>query len=495
MTGGLMQLVAYGAQDIYLTGNPLITFFKSVFRRHTNFAMESIKQSFNINADFDTKASCLVSRNGDLLSSVYLQATLPTISGIETHNVAERWTENVGHHLIKNVEIEIGGKIIDRHYGDWLEIWAQLTVPAEQRIGYYEMIGQDPTSPFGVPGQMQRDEYKDHRLTSRMIYVPLQFWFCRNIGLALPLIALQYHEVKIHVSFAKKQDLLRTTSHDITGGDGLSDVSLWVDYIYLDSDERRKFVQVSHEYLIEQLQTTEAKVEAGYDRDNPKSIDVKLDFSHPVKELVWVVQNQQTVSTLDRQPSNYTSVRANRPQRINAPAIADLNPLYGIQYTGIEPALGTLSLGDINTVDELLAFTDHSCINPPGALNPVHSAQLILNGHERFTSMPGTYFNWYQCYRHHTAMPLSPGINVYSFALDPEDHQPSGSCNFSRIDNAKLVLDISMFSSASDIDNYPGIMSGRSQRFDTRLCNVRVYAVNYNILRIMSGMAGLAYTA
>jgi hypothetical protein len=202
MAGGLMQLVAYGAQDVYLTGNPLITFFKSVFRRHTNFAMESIRQSFNIDADFDTKASCLVSRNGDLLSSVYLQATLPSVSGTETHNVAERWTENVGHH-IKNVEIEIGGKIIDRHYGDWLEIWAQLTVPAEQRIGYYEMIGQDPTSPFGVPGQMQRDEYKDHRLTSRMIYVPLQFWFCRNIGLALPLISLQYHEVKIHISFAK----------------------------------------------------------------------------------------------------------------------------------------------------------------------------------------------------------------------------------------------------------------------------------------------------
>jgi hypothetical protein len=323
----------------------------------------------------------------------------------------------------------------------------------------------------------------------------LQFWFCRNIGLALPLIALQFHEVKIHISFAKKQDLLRTTSHDTTTGDGLSNVVLWMDYIYLDTDERRKFVQVSHEYLVEQLQSTgDIKVEAGYDRDTPRSVDIKLDFSHPVKELVWVVQNQQTVTALDRQPSNYTSVRANRPQKVVPPSSNHINPLYGIQFTGQPSDDLELSLGDINTVDELLAFTDHSCVNPPGALNPVHSAQLILNGHERFTTMSGTYFNWYQCYRHHTGMPASPGINVYSFALKPEDHQPSGSCNFSRISNAKLVLNISMFNTAADITNYPGIISGRAQRYDTRFCNVRVYAVNYNILRIMSGMAGLAYT-
>lgn len=506
MTGGLMQLVAYGAQDVYLTGNPMITFFKSVFRRHTNFSMESIKQFFNGTADFERNVSCLISRNGDLLSGIYLQATIPAVSGIETSGVAERWTENIGHHLIKHVEMDIGGQLIDKHYGDWLEIWAQLTVPAEQRVGYYEMIGQDQTGPFGIPGQLQRDEYDATRIEERTIFVPLQFWFCRNIGLALPLIALQFHEVKIHMTFAKKVELMRTTNETVVIDDGLKDVVLWVDYIYLDDDERRKFVQVAHEYLIEQLQTTgNVKVIAGSSRDTPKSVDINLDFSHPVKELVWVVQNQQTQTAVDRQSSNYTSVRANIPQRVNTPNANNFHPLYGIQFTSNPPAdVGTLDtvdtskyvpnkLADINTLDELLAFTDHSCVNPPGALNPVHTAQLILNGHDRFSTMNGTYFNWYQCYRHHTNIPISPGINVYSFALKPEDHQPSGSCNFSRIDNAKLTLSISVFHTTSDVVNYPGIISGKSQRFETAYCNVRVYAVNYNVLRIMSGMGGLAY--
>jgi hypothetical protein len=504
MTGGLMQLVAYGAQDVYLTGNPMVTFFKSVFRRHTNFATESIKQFFNGIADFERGVSCVISRNGDLISGIYLEATLPSISGIESSGVAERWTENVGHHLVRDVEVEIGGQIIDKHYGDWLEIWAQLTVPAEHKIGYYEMIGQDPMGPFGVPGQMQRDEYSSVRIEQRTIFLPLQFWFCRNIGLALPLIALQFHEVTVHFTFAKKIDMMRTTNETIVINEGLSNVFLWVDYVYLDDDERRKFTQVAHEYLIEQLQTTgDVEVTAGTIRTNPKSVDVSLDFNHPVKELVWVVQNQHTTSAIDRQPSNYTSVRANRPQRTNEPTIGTSHPLYGVQFTSNPPAnietvtgggtYAPIALSDINTADELLAFTDHSCINPPGALNPVNTAQLILNGHERFAVMNGTYFNWYQCYRHHTNIPASPGINVYSFALKPEEHQPSGSCNFSRIDNAKLTLTLSVFNDSTDTKNHPGIISGLSQKFNTAKCNVRVYAINYNILRVMSGMGGLAY--
>lgn len=503
MTGGLMQLVAYGAQDVYLTGNPMITFFKAIYRRHTNFAMESIQQFFNGVADFERSVSCIISRHGDLVRGIYLQATLPTVSGIETSRIAERWTENVGHHLIKSVEIEIGGQVIDKHYGDWLEIWAQLTVPAEQQRGYYEMIGQDPTGPFGVPGQMQRDEYDATRITERTIYIPMQFWFCRNLGLALPLIALQFHEVKLNLTFSKKTELMRTTNETVIINEGLKDVSLWVDYIYLDDDERKKFTQVSHEYLIEQLQTSgNVQVEAGVTRDNPKSVDVHLDFSHPVKELIWVVQNQHTTSAIDRQPSNYTTVRANVPQRTNEPNISNTNPLYGIQYTSNPPAnIGgdgnapgdPLTLNDITTADELLAFSDHSCLCPPGALNPVVTAHLILNGHERQAVMNGTYFNWYQTQRHHTCTPKSPGINVYSFAIKPEDHQPSGSCNFSRIDNAKLTLRISTFTNVTDISSYPGVISGSSQLFNTNYCNVRVYAVNYNVLRIMSGMGGLAY--
>lgn len=502
MTGGLMQLVAYGAQDVYLTGNPMITFFKAVFRRHTNFAMESIQQFFNGTVDFERSVSCLVPRNGDLLSCVYIEITLPTVSGIETAGVAERWTENVGHHLLKKIEIEIGGQLIDQHYGDWLEIWAQLTVPAEQKVGYYEMIGQDPVGPFGVPGQMQRDEYDSTRISQRTLFVPLQFWFCRNIGLALPLIALQFHEVKINITFAKKGDVMRTTNETVVINEGLSNVSLWVDYIYLDDDERRKFVQVSHEYLIEQLQTTgDVEITGGTSRNSFKTVDIGLnDFNHPVKELVWVVQNSMTRTAIDKQPSNYTTVRANKPQRTNEPNdLSVYNPLYGIQFTSNPPTdIGSSgaspnTLADLNTADHLSAFSSHSCVNPPGGVNPVISAQLFLNGHERFTVMDGTYFNWYQCYRHHTKIPDSPGINVYSFAIRPEEHQPSGSCNFSRIDNAKLTITVSTFVDPDDYTSYPGMITGTSQIFNTPVCYVRVYAVNYNVLRIMSGMGGLAY--
>lgn len=504
MTGGLMQLIAYGAQDVYLTGNPMITFFKSVYRRHTNFAMESVNQFFNGVPDFGRDVSCVISRTGDLISGIYLEATLPSISGIETANVAERWTENVGHHLIKSVEIDIGGQLIDQHYGDWLDIWAQLTVPAGRNIGYYNMIGQDPTAPFGMPGQLQRDEFDDTAVSKRTVYIPLQFWFCRNIGLSLPLIALQFHEVKVHFSLSKKTDLIRSNNGTQLVGKGLTDVSLWIDYVYLDDDERRRFIESAHEYLIEQLQTTgNTEVTAGSKRDSPKSVDVTLDFNHPVKELVWVVQNQQTLSSLDKQLSNYTSVRANRPQRTNKPvSTTQYTPLLGIQFTSSPPAnepliadsTVDLIMDSVKTVDQFLAFTDHSCISPPGALNPVVSAQLHLNGYERFSARKGTYFNWYQCNTHHTRIPDSPGVNVYSFALKPEDHQPSGTCNFSRIDNAKLTLELAIYTDIADVANYPGIISGDSQLFSTLKCNVRVYAINYNILRIMSGMGGLAYT-
>ncbi len=504
MTGGLMQLVAYGAQDVYLTGSPMITFFKAVYRRHTNFAMESVEQTFNGVPDFERNISCLISRHGDLISGVYLQATLPAVSGVETANAAERWSENVGHHLIKSIELDIGGQVIDKHYGDWLDIWAQLTVPAEKNIGYYEMIGQDPTGPMGAPGRAQRDEFDAIRISNKTVYIPLQFWFCRNIGLALPLIALQFHEVKIHMKLASKLELMRTTNKTIVVGEGLSNVKLWIDYIYLDEDERRKFTQVAHEYLIEQLQVVEKKVTSGLYRDQPKYVDIDLDFNHPVKELIWTVQNIQAMEDLDRQYSNFTSVRANRPQLANPPdELEDFTPLYGVQFNSNPPANLNLRpnqnddsihrLGMLKREDHILAFTNHSCVVPPGSLNPVISAQLFLNGHQRFKEMSGNYFNLYQCNKHHTSVPISPGINVYSFALKPEEHQPSGSCNFSRIDNAKLTIAISMFTSQADIDSYPGVISGTSQTFDSNKCMVKVYAINYNVLRIMSGMGGLAY--
>ena len=395
MGGGLMQLVAYGAQDIYLTGNPQITFFKVVYRRHTNFAVESIEQTYNGSASAGSKISVTVSRNGDLLSSVYLAT-----KGSATID------SSLGQHFsnIDNVEVEVGGQVIDKQYGHWMQVWTDLSSPDDKA----DLL--DRAANGG---------------TTEISHVPLQFWFCRNPGLALPLIALQYHEVKLNITFAS----------DAVGLGATSNVAVWCDYVFLDTDERRRFAQVSHEYLIEQVQFSNALSASG------TSTQHELRFNHPVKELVWTVHDNSDTVTVQ----------------------------------GNASATNT----DITVKDALLQ----------------------LNGHDRFKRREGKYFTTVQRYQYHSGAgnvcrrkPVDSDGNsmgdvgydntkmtaraddsvphVYSFALKPEEHQPSGTCNFSRIDNAVLNL------------NHESVTGGK----------LRVYAVNYNVLRIMSGMGGLAYS-
>jgi len=374
-----MQLVAYGAQDIYLTGNPQITFFKVVYRRHTNFSMEAIEQTFNGSVAASSRVSATISRNGDLVHRMYLECNTGTIN-----------KANYGHSMIDNIVLEIGGQQIDKHYGHWMETWAELTEPNPSGVvatsvanmaatgandGTYATKFQRMSAAGGVSATS---------VDLGMIFVPLQFWFCRNPGLALPLIALQYHEVKV----------VTTLSSDY--GSGTSGLKLWADYIYLDTDERRRFAQVSHEYLIEQVQHTAVSDNTSFD----------LNFNHPVKELVWT----------------------------DAYASGD--------WTGNEIATGV-------------------------------NWKLVLNGHDRFAQREYRYFTRAQVWQHHTGYGSVMGedqIAVYSFALKPEEHQPSGTCNFSRIDNAQLKCTT------------------------TTSGDMNIYAVNYNVLRIMSGMGGLAYS-
>jgi len=365
MGGGLMQLVAYGAQDIYLTGNPQITFFKVVYRRHTNFAMECIEQVFSGNVTLGKKTSCTIARNGDLLYSMHLDVDITGVS------------EN-GHEIINYVDIEIGGQCIDKHYGKWLNIWADLTHNKEQKRKLDRMINGDLCSNDGC---------------SQKLYVPLQFWFNRNPGLALPLIALQYHEVKLNLLLNKSVGNIGTENEPEQ--QQLNNICLFCDYIFLDTDERRRFAQVSHEYLIEQVQYNGKHSSHG-------SVDnIELRFNHPCKEIVWC------------------------------------------------------------------GVTDS------------HKAVLQLNGHDRFREREGTYFRSVQQWQHNSGVPnSSSGIYSYSFALKPEEHQPSGTCNFSRIDNAVLTIE------QEDCD---------SSRSYSENC-IEIYAVNYNVLRIMSGMGGLAYS-
>tara|TARA_B100000767_G_scaffold264929_1_gene280420 strand:+ start:7947 stop:9377 length:1431 start_codon:yes stop_codon:yes gene_type:complete len=475
MGGGLMQLVAYGAQDIYLTGNPQITFFKVVYRRHTNFSMEAIEQTFNGSADFDKKIQCTISRNGDLIHRVYLQVTLPSVKARQ--NDYFRWVNWVGHALIKNVEVEIGGQRIDKHYGDWLHIWNELTQSSGKQAGYENMVGN--VDRLYRPVALKKDDVYTASDTSDnsagitpevTLYIPLQFWFCRNPGLALPLIALQYHEVKINLELRTADECC---GYDTQMPDGvnLSRASLYVDYIYLDTDERRRFAQVSHEYLIEQLQFT------GDESVQQTQVKVKLNFNHPCKELIWVVQLDSCVTSGSvkgskingRQWFNYTSKEDSTPYVHDSP----LNMMD--DFDGIIDTIPT-EHGNPLWKDMIPNDRDSPDINLSydQGLNPVSTAKLQLNGHDRFSEREGRYFNLVQPYQHHENVPRV-GINVYSFGLKPEEHQPSGTCNMSRIDNATLQLTLQGISAATP-------------------AKVRVYATNYNVLRIMSGMGGLAYS-
>ena len=530
MGGGLMQLVAYGAQDVYLTGNPQITFWKVTYRRHTNFAMESIEQTFNGQADFGRRVQCTVSRNGDLAYRTYLQVTLPQISTDDSPHA--RWLDCPGEQMISMVEVEIGGQRIDRQYGDWMHIWNQLTLTSEQEDGYNKMIGNttqltyltDPDfaevatacSASSVPEAVCAPR---KALPETTLYVPLQFWFCRNPGLALPLIALQYHEVKINIELRPLDECLFAVSAVAPSGDAnlkstaaysksLVAASLYVDYIFLDTDERRRMAQNPHEYLIEQLQFT------GGESIGSSSNKVKLNFNHPCKELVWVVQPDANVSYCDSfvsgknlhaalgaQPFNYTDALDALPHSIRAfSSAAQVNGANGVidTNTGMFSDAGALDVsGDGTTgldadVSGALdaAANVASGVSDAGAFvlaetalkmhcwgeNPVVTAKLQLNGQDRFSDREGSYFDVVQPFQHHTRSP-DTGINVYSFALRPEEHQPSGTCNFSRIDNATLQLVVSAAAIGSQAT-----------------AKVRVYATNYNVLRVMSGMGGLAYS-
>jgi len=382
MGGGLMQLVAYGAQDVYLTGNPQITFFKAVYRRHTNFSMESIEQTINGTVATNSRVTVTISRNGDLVGRCYLQSTCAGTQEVNS-SIAE----------LTSVEVEIGGQTIDKQYGHWMEMWAELTENKTGRgmgtnfqlmSGHGQSCAMTATAGVAVDNATNATKvfFNSVPQSSDVQWLPLQFWFCRNPGLALPLIALQYHEVKLVFNFG-------TVTH--------SAHKVWCDYIYLDTEERRRFAQVSHEYLIEQVQLPISIASA--------ATSVDLNLNHPVKELMWA---------------------------------------------------GDLASGKLG------AFaTDNT------------KFKLKLNGHDRFAEREARYFSRVQVWQHHSGEGgfVDMSLGVYSFALNPEEHQPSGTCNFSRIDNAQLVATNNSFAAATTL-----------------------YAVNYNVLRIMSGMGGLAYS-
>ena len=611
MGGGLMQLVAYGAQDVYLSGNPQITFFKVVYRRHTNFAVEPIQQTWNGAPDFGRTVTCNINRNGDLITNMYLvihlnKKTVNTDPTKGTLDPAWGYVNRLGHAIVENVKIEIGGSKIDEHYGDWLNIWYELTHKVGQERGYSKMIGDIPDL-TNISSVVKPEYY---------LYVPLIFWFNRNNGLALPLIALQYHDVRITLTYRKALDCVNWRgSTPLTNVPSIQDSYLLIDYVYLDSEERKRFAQASHEYLIEQLQFTGSEALQTHGK-------YRLNFNHPSKYLVWVahmkkyftrsiwlsyndgdwaqaldtfakliyvatrknlyisqvaasgsvpgiwkliVNNESTdgavtgtlaglqasaagdlfegvinssystTSSTNTVISNLLSkftvklvAQEDAPTAGAAAGATDFNPnntpptIFGGNYVapGAANSIVVIATSTAMTADDLLTqllsnvvitsnnltmadlSTDITTLNLPstftsmfqvnlidyhnygnnldGSDNPTYNAKLQLNGHDRFQSRDGYYFNYVQPFQHFSNTPAD-GINVYSFALKAEDHQPTGSCNFSRIDNATLQVDIGQ-----------GNIDTNAKVDDGSLCNI--YTMNYNVLRVMSGMAGTAYS-
>jgi hypothetical protein len=437
--------------------------------------MESIEQVFNGAADFGRKVTATISRNGDLIHRTYLRVELPPVTVTAGHQF--RWLDWVGHILIKSVEIEIGGQRIDKHYGDWLHIWNELTQTAGHQLGYANLVGNVPyltnlvdntagSVAVPVPGEI--------------LWIPLEFWYNRNPGLALPLIALQYHEVKINIELADVKSCYwaGTTAAGVPTTDlssasvsvGSLNASLYVDYIYLDTDERRRFAQAAHEYLVDQLQFT------GDESTSQQNNKIKMNFNHPTKEIIWVVTPDDNVSDAapyGKQWFNYTDAYDNKHTPgflFNTTAAGEVQLISS--QSGGSPGIAA---GGANGVFVPTSFE--------GGENPIASAWITLNGHDRFSQRDGRYFSLVQPYQHHENVPTN-GINLYSFALKPEEHQPSGTCNMSRIDNATLNLNLTANTVTKTVG---GATTSRS-------CKVRVYAVNYNVLRIMSGMGGLAYS-
>jgi hypothetical protein len=430
-SGGLLQLVSTGRQDIYLSGNPQTTFFKQVYRRYTNFSIETQRIPFDTAVDFSKLVTTTIPRSGDLLSQMVLEIRLPKLtpqgpvtstgcSGVQTVTPFDytdttpqySWVNGIGHAMIDYISIQIGQQEIDRQYGEFLHIWTQLSTPGSKRAGVNNMVGQLET-------------YNDaSQMGPLKLFVPLRFWFCNNVGLALPLIALQSTPIRVYIKLRNGNDMVFTSTlmnnpcEELPTPPTINDMTLWGDFIYLDNEERRRFTSSRHEYLIEQVQ-----IQKRYPiPQNATNISVPLNFNHPMKEIIWVVQQDRMLT--GHEWFNYGSRMLNE---------------FGI------PNLDLIS-----------------------------SAVLQFDGYDRFERQSAEYFRLVQPWQRHTAIP-NDFIYVYSFSLAPEASQPQGSCNASRLDSIVLAIEMN-----SGVESVP--------------CGVTVYATNYNVLRIVSGLGGLLFT-
>lgn len=457
MPGGLLQLMAYGAQNLYLNGNPSLSFFKKVFKTHTNFATESIRLNFNrttMNVSEKTTLICKIDRNADMLQNMYFAMTIPSIPKRNIEGKEKfKFVQNLGEVIIDNYYITIGGNIVDKQYGEWLHIWNELSLSSDKRYGYSKLIGN--ISALYAPDDSSDTNLKDGdiQIFERRIYVPLLFWFNKIPGLALPLISLQYHQIEVHVELRPLIDIftigtskigavpattVKPTVADCKRYFAVESNSVHIDpfietnYIFLDTNERKYFAKNSQEYLIEQVNRITF--------DDLKNNNLlTLDVHNPVKEFIWVIgRNDRFKKNRWFEFTDWDTVKMNTTE---TPNLTDT-----IKYT-------------------------ESSVN--GEI--MKTARFLFNGLDRMETKDNYYFNIIQPYQHHTHIPSTSGIYVFSFSLHPENFQPSGSCNMSKINKVQMYMEL-----IEPINS--------NYTYDMVL-----YSISYNFLKITSGLGGLVY--
>lgn len=503
MPGGLIQLAAYGSQDYYLSGNPQISFFKTVYRRYTNFAMEyyrinpegnlGLSDNDVVNYKFEIK------RNGDLISDIYMVFTLPDIYSDKGTDF--QWIKNIGFNIINRVSIFVGNSLIDENLGEWFDIWNELTLPESKKEEFNEMIGNIPElyDPANSPGysyypKAAKGDTNIPSIKGRKIRVPLIFWFNRNYSLALPLVALQYYPVEISVEIKNISDLYTVIDIDnssdtfgcrikpkntinnyaanyslnnfvndssISSGEGDNavlmnfdiDIYLDINYIFLDSEEMKNFAKSEHKYLIQQVKVSSFKGSVGSDT-------LDLLVHHPTSFMVVVAKRSDAE---DRNEwNNYTNWI---DEKIPPWSENFHNPYY-------EPYSSQI------LAQEQMNETNYPFRNSPFIIK---NMLLKLNGTDRFQAQDSDFFGRVIPYKYAKKIPKK-GILMYSFGVNPLDHQPSGSCNFSRFNSIELFLETLDVPRPTGLDDY-------MYKYD-----INVYTVNYNILRITNGTGNLEFS-
>jgi hypothetical protein len=460
--GGLLQLVAIGKQDVFLTGNPQITWFKMVYRRYTNFAIESQQIYFDGDPDFGRRITALIPRRGDLLGPMILEVVLPYVK--MSDGTVGTYVNTAGYALIEEISLEIGEQEIDKQTGEWMQIWSTLTTSAGQRDALNNMIGRvDGLNQPATIVPPDTCSVGNYTYGAVKLYIPLQFWFNKNPGLYLPLLAMQYHPVRINVKLRDLPGMLSNTN--LAAGCApvqplptkLAELRLWGDYIYLDTEERRRFVANTHEYLIEQVQYT-PRVSI------PEAINtqtVRLEFNHPIRELIWIIQRDV-----------------------------------------------------MNTTHEWFNFGSTSAFEPGQSRDMLQDTTLQVDGYDRFDTRDSGYFRLVQPNQYHTFTDVKQFIYMYSFALRPEDMQPSGSLNASRIDNMNLLINLRPDANQPLTLSQPILDANGKQTYDNTTTpptplvrtvinpnyvpnrgksHVVVYAKNHNVMRVVNGFAGLLF--